>query len=369
MDALATEPDYWPNAEEGGRRVLVDALAARYGGTAYAVVQLARHLALHRKVSDIAVITRQGSIIERGLAAEPHVRCIVLSAASHLELIRRLSWEAMRLPEIVERQRFEVVISMSGMLPRSPRSELVSLLFNPVMFECETVANRIRRWAVRRTNRRARFVAAPSRAMADLVAHEAQRECVVIPLGVDHSVFSPAAADGSELLCVADFYAHKRHDLLLDAWRLLRAPRPRLRLIGNPSVDVETYRAVMAKIEASPERDAIVVEHDVSLDRLVDAYHDARLFVMPSERESFCMPLAEAMACGVPAVARGLRSLRETGGTGARYVEGSDPQQWSAAFEPLLARGQTYQRARALAGAAAARFTWAASAATLASYF
>jgi glycosyltransferase involved in cell wall biosynthesis len=355
-----------PPASGPGRRVLIDALAARFGGTAYTVVHLARQLAQRPEVAAVTVVTRGGSIVETGLAGDAGVTCISLPERARFELIRRVSWEAARLPSVARRERCDVVISMSGMLPRSPGCRLICLLFNPVMYESDGPANVLRRWAVRRTSRRADHLAAPSRYMADLVSASTGRECAVVALGVDHEVFAPAEEAGERILCVADFYAHKRHDLLLDAWLLLPAPRPVLHLVGNPAVDPQAHAALLARIESLPERSSIALEHGISLDRLVDAYHRARVFVMPSERESFCVPLVEAMACGVPGVARGLPSLRETGGTGARYVDGNDSAEWAAAIQRSLDAGVEHDRARQAALEAAARFSWAALAADLA---
>jgi glycosyltransferase involved in cell wall biosynthesis len=179
-----------------------------------------------------------------------------------------------------------------------------------------------------------------------------------MPWGVDHGVFSPAAAPGDEILYVADFYAHKRHDFILDAWLRLPAPRPLLRLVGNPAVDLDTHARLLARIELLPDADSIVLEHHLPLHGLLSAYHNARVFVMPSEHESFCMPLAETMACGVPAIARDIDSLRETGGAGATYIDGDDPDQWAVAIQRLIEDDDAYERARGLAVEAAARFSW-----------
>jgi glycosyltransferase involved in cell wall biosynthesis len=271
--------------------------------------------------------------------------------------MRRVAWEALRLPALVRREGCDVVITMSGLL-RSPRCRLVCLLGNPVMYETQTGANRLRRWFVRRTAQQADFVAAPSRLMADLVSSSLRRRCEVMPWGVDHGVFSPAAAPGDEILYVADFYAHKRHDVILDAWLRLPAPRPLLRLVGNPAVDRDTHARLLARIELLPDADSIVLEHHLPLHGLLSAYHNARVFAMPSEHESFCMPLAETMACGVPAIARDIDSLRETGGAGATYIDGDDPDQWAVAIQRLIEDDDAYERARGLAVEAAARFSW-----------
>jgi glycosyltransferase involved in cell wall biosynthesis len=350
------------------RGILIDALAARYGGTAYAAVQLARHLARSPDVSDVSVVARHGSIVERSLADDGEVKCIALPAASWPELARRTAWEALRLPPLVAREERDVVISMSGMLPRAPGRPVICLLFNPVMYESSTATNALRRWAVRRTAREARYVAAPSRMMAELVTSSIGRECAVVPLGVDHEVFTPLAEAGDEILCVADFYAHKRHDLILDTWLHLRSPRPRLRFVGNPDVDPKAHNELLARIATLPDAQSIVLEYEISLDRLVGAYQSARVLLMASEHESFCMPMVESMACGVPVVARGLPSLRETGGDGAMYVDGNDPVEWAADVQTLVENDEVHQRARNLAVVAAARFSWAAMAQAVAAH-
>jgi glycosyltransferase involved in cell wall biosynthesis len=351
------------------RRILIDALAARYGGTAYAAIQVARHLDRRQEVASVVVLTRRGSIIQRGLSGEHAVKCIVLPPARRLELIRRIAWEGSRLPALTRHHRCDVIISMSGMLPRGLDPRVMCLVSNPVVYERTTPANLVRRWAIRRTARAAEYLAAPSGVMAGLVSASARRPCAVLPWGVNHDAFSPAAEPGEEILCVADFYRHKRHDLLLSAWLQLSAPRPRLRLIGNPNVDPRAYADLLTRIESVPERRSIALESRVSLDRLVRAYRDARVFVMPSEHESFCMPLAESMACGVPVVARDIDSLRETGGDAATYVAGDDPARWAAAVRGLLEDNAAHGRAREQGIRAGARFSWENVAAQLVSQF
>jgi glycosyltransferase involved in cell wall biosynthesis len=356
--STATAVDSFSAAPGRGRRILLDGLAARFGGGAYATVQLARHLASRPEVAAVTVLTRRDSIIEHGLRNEPTVSCRTLVGASHLELIRRMAWQTWCLRPLVVREGHDVLISMSGMLPRAPGCAVVSLLYNPVMFERRSAANAVRRVAVRRTARRAVYVAAPSGAMADLVSAAIGRECAVAALGVDHSIFRPADAPGEEILCVADFYPHKRHELLLDAWLHLGEARPRLRLIGNPAVAPRAYAALVSRIKALSAASAIVLEHRISLDRLVAAYQRARVFVMASEQESFSMPLLESMACGVPPVVRALPSLRDTGGDGARYVDGDDAASWAEALRALIDDDDEYERARIAALQRASHFSW-----------
>jgi D-inositol-3-phosphate glycosyltransferase len=289
-----------------------------------------------------------------------------LPAPRHVELIHRITWEAFGLPALVRCDQYDVIISMSGILPRSPGCRLFCLIGNPVMYEAGTPANLLRQWAARRTARKAEYLAAPSRDMADMVSASVGQPCVVLPWGVDHSIFSPAASPGDEILCVADFKAYKRHDLVIEAWLRLRAPRPPLRFVGNPDVDRQAHARLVTRINTLPESESVRMEYRVPHERMPDIYRRARVFVMASEHESFCMPLAESMACGVPAVARGIRSLRETGGAGAMYLDGDDPDEWAAIVTRMIEDNGEHDRARKLAMRAAARFSWEGFASELA---
>jgi D-inositol-3-phosphate glycosyltransferase len=194
--------------------------------------------------------------------------------------------------------------------------------------------------------------------MADLVEDAVGRRPEVVPRGVDHARFRPRAQTGSDLLYVADFYRHKRHDVLLDAWAALPSPRPRLRLIGDPTVDRSWHREVTSRAARYRELGEIAFESGLSPDEVAGAYRGARLFAVASEQESFCLPLLEAQASGVPAVARDLPVLRETGGEGTTYVSGHEPRAWAAAMLRLLTDEGAWTMARAEGLEHARGFSW-----------
>ena len=352
-----------PPATSVNCKLVVDALAARSGGTAYAAVQVARALAQHHPCEVLAV-TRRGSLVAVGLTPRGRLRLHTLRRGRRLELLRRVLWEALALPGMT--RDATALVSWSGMLPRRIQAPLVCYLANPVMFEQHRLEHRIRRWAVRRTAHEAAHVLVPTAAMAATVEPVVARTPHVVPLGVDHERFSPAAAPGSELLCVADQYAHKRHDVVLAAWRELPAPRPTLRLVGAAVVDRAANRRIVETVGSLRTYGTIVVESDLSLGELVDAYRRARVFVLASEHESFSMPLLEAQACGVPCVVRDLPALRETGGDGTAYVQGDDPRTWATAIESLLQDEPRHGRARETAVAHAAQYSWERTAAAIA---
>jgi glycosyltransferase involved in cell wall biosynthesis len=70
-------------------------------------------------------------------------------------------------------------------------------------------------------------------------------------------------------------------------------------------------------IEELGLRDAVTLAGSVSGAALEAYYRAADVFVMASDHEGFCVPLAEAMGHGVPIVAYGVTAVPETvGGVG-----------------------------------------------------
>ena len=339
-------------------RIVIDALAARFGGAAYSVIQVAHGLAQDPAVRGVALVARRDSMVWAGVPRSPRLDLIELPPAGAGELWKRAAWEAVRLPQLLDQER-TALLHWAGTLPRRVACPTVCYLANPVVFLNGGRMNAIRRLAVRRTAGWAAGLLVPTRGMGELVEAETGRACVVVPHGVDHERFRPAGAPGDEVLAVADFYPHKRHEVLLAAWAALPAPRPVLRLIGDRTVDTDHGERVMEEVERFRHLGRIEVQSGLGLHQLVDAYHRARVMVITSDRESFSMPLLEALACGVPAVVRDLASLHETGGPETTYVHGDDPNRWATAVEALFIDDEEHRR-RAKAGMRhAATYSWA----------
>lgn len=346
------------------RRIVVDALAARFGGNAEAAIQVARCLSADPLIGEVIVVTRAGSIVADGVQSGNRLRVIELRAGKHLELARRLSWEAAALPRLVAAQG-SAVLSWSGMLPRRLSAPTVCYLGNSLVFQGQSRQDQLRRWAVGRTARMGAHLAVPSAAMSDLAAEILGRPPHVVALGVDHERFRPAVRPGDEVLCVADFYAHKRHELLLAAWAALPPPRPTLRLLGDRRVDPANARDVERTITSLRGLGTIIAPARVRHEDVVAAYHRARVLVVPSERESFLMPLLEAQACGVPGVVRDMPTLRETGGRGTTYVTADDPAAWAEAISRLIRDEEEHARARNEGHVHSLTYSWHRTAAGL----
>jgi glycosyltransferase involved in cell wall biosynthesis len=347
-------------------KIVVDALAARFGGTAYMAAQIASALSAREDVEHVWMLVTEGSVADTALRPRPKLTRVSAKIGGRLNLVRRAAWEAVRLPRLIDEQAIDRVLTVSGMLPRHLRCSLVVHLTNPIAYERGGLSNRLRRTVIRRTVRRADALVVPTRAMANLVAADTGLQPIALPLGVDHRVFAPSGHLGEELLYVSDFYAHKRHDIAIDAWLMLDEPRPKLRFIGDPAVDPANFASVVAHARAADGGfGRVLVEGRVPLRKLIEAYARAAIFLMPSEHESFSMPLAEALACGVPAVVRDCSTLRETGAAGALFVASDDAGEWAEALASLIRDSSARHELRELAIRHAERFSWETVAAAL----
>jgi glycosyltransferase involved in cell wall biosynthesis len=126
------------------------------------------------------------------------------------------------------------------------------------------------------------------------------------------------------VLFVGQLLPHKRPDLLVAVHHVLVThfdPRTQLRVIG-PS-RLERYAPAVRRM-AEDLRLAIDFAGAVAQDVLERSYRDAHVMLTLSEHEGFCVPVVEAMATGLPVVARRFAALPETLGDAALLLDPDD---------------------------------------------
>jgi len=132
---------------------------------------------------------------------------------------------------------------------------------------------------------------------------------VVVPLGVDTTVFSCDPSEAGErrdpeILFVGRVMAWKGLELLVRAMAEVRARHPMasLRIVG-PHSDLDhaaALRRLAAKVGVA---DRLLMDGPVDHVELPATYRRASLCVLPSTHEGFGMVVPEALACGTPVVA------------------------------------------------------------------
>lgn len=126
------------------------------------------------------------------------------------------------------------------------------------------------------------------------------------------------------LLFVGRLAPNKRVPVLVEALARLTdvAPPVHAVLIGDTG-DIYQHEANRCQARAAElgVADRLHILGQLSDQRLRDAYRSADVFVMPSRHEGFCIPVIEAMACGVPVVAARAAALMETvAGAGLTFI-------------------------------------------------
>ena len=225
------------------------------------------------------------------------------------------------------------------MVPRLPRTPLVATIHDAIPIAHPEWANprlrRIKNWLLRSCASCADLVIAVSEAaVPELVEHYRipPARIRVVPLGVDARWFvrpddalirqtlaSRALAPGY-FLHVGTLQPRKNLDALVSAYEQLpptvRSQR-QLVLVGKYGWGAH---ALQARLEALRARGRIVWLDYVGRDELQALYWSAGVFVFPSLAEGFGLPLLEALAVGLPAIASDLPVLREVAQYHAEFV-------------------------------------------------
>jgi glycosyltransferase involved in cell wall biosynthesis len=221
--------------------------------------------------------------------------------------------------------------------------------------------------------RRAGLVACPTQATADEVIALGLAEPGRVVLAPYAAETADVTADDSwiasnllassaqhiDVLHVGSTIPRKRLDLLLEAFACIasRYPAARLVRVGGPFTPEQAIHAARLGIAGR-----VLVLPFLSRGTLHAVYQRAALLLLTSDREGFGLPVVEALAAGLPVLARDLPVLREVAGGAAVFVKGTDPREWAHAAGLLLderATAPAAWRARVETGRGrAAQFSW-----------
>ncbi len=131
-------------------------------------------------------------------------------------------------------------------------------------------------------------------------------------------------------LFISTIEPRKNHLLLLNVWRRMveqmgeRAPQ--LMLIGRRGWENENVIDILERSVAL--RGHVIEEPSVDDRRLAQLSAGARAVLLPSFAEGYGMPVAEALAAGVPVIASDLPALREVGRDVPEYLDPIDGLGW-----------------------------------------
>jgi len=201
----------------------------------------------------------------------------------------------------------------------------------------------------------------------------------VVYNGYDKAIFNDEAADPdrrksllSRLRLDKPYILHhgviqprKNLKRLIEAWRLLCSRNPNLEfdlvLAGPRGWEYNDILAAASNGAATSRRVVFPgVLDDPDLAMLIKG---ASLVVMPSLYEGFCLPMVEAMACGVPTIASNNSCLPEISGGVLRYFDPLSIDEMAACMEQALEDDALRQRLIQEGKKRASYFDWATCAA------
>jgi glycosyltransferase involved in cell wall biosynthesis len=190
--------------------------------------------------------------------------------------------------------------------------------------------------------------------------------------GLDHAVFKPLPREA----CAAAFpeLAHlsQTHRLVLHVGTnierknlptLLRAIAHLKRKGQTPVKLLKVGHSLREDGFTQMIRDLGIEEEVIELGkpaRLTEIYNLVDVLSFPSLYEGFGRPTLEAQACGLPCVLADSSCMKEVGGDGALYHEGTNHEQLAAHLETVLCHPDVRENLVRLGFENAARFTWEA---------
>jgi len=321
------------------------------------------------------------------LAAEPWADSVRLVTHPLLGLRgARALGEALLLDFFARTRRCDLLHSVALTAPIRPHVPSVVMVADVTWLREPAAVPRLTRmlWKalVIPAARRARRLIAISEAARDEIAEDFRvplERIDVIPLGPgtngtvkptgEHELRSRLGLGaGPVVLAVSAFLAHKNVERLVEATAAMRAEFPKATLV-LPGNWTPLQDEVRARADALGLRDAVVMPGWVDAADLEGLYRLASVFVLPSRREGFGLPVLEAMCRGVPVACSRASAVPEVAGDAAAYFDPESTPEIAAAVTGILRDPEYAEELAAKGKRRAAVFTWRRAAeGTLASF-
>jgi glycosyltransferase involved in cell wall biosynthesis len=169
-------------------------------------------------------------------------------------------------------------------------------------------------------------------------------QVVTIPLGLlqapasaHHEVLDRLALRGKDfLLYPANFWPHKNHRALFEAFRIYRQAHldsdVKLVCTGAPNALMQSLKTLAESLLPSG---SVVFAGYLASEELAALFEACQALIFPSLYEGFGMPVLEAMARGKPVLCSNVTSLPEVAGDAAIYFDPTDPRLIAEAINVL----------------------------------
>jgi glycosyltransferase involved in cell wall biosynthesis len=338
------------------RRVVVDLHVADRAGMEHTgvgryAIESTRALCAARPSWDVIVLTARPGLVPEPNARHVESRLPIERPWARAAWLHGLSWAQ------TFRARDAVWVATAFTLPLWRRGPSIVTIHDLVPLEHrETYSGAISaryasaatRWSARHAD--AVICGSPYTAQRIVARLGARPERVhVVPYGVAAAFrdVPRREADPPFALFVGTFEPRKGLDTLAEAARRLGADVP-IVLAGKPG---------WGKMEIQCTNGVRVIEapDDAALREL---YATAAVLVLPSRAEGFGLPVAEAMAAGLPVICSDLPAITGFAGDAPRYVPVGDAEALATTLREVLGDAELRQRMAARGRAQAQGLRW-----------
>jgi len=256
----------------------------------------------------------------------------------------RIVWEQTVLPVEARRYRLDVLFNPGFTSPLLAPCPCVTVFHDlqhyrhPEYFRWFDLPFwKLLLWVSARRSRR--LIAVSDATRADLVSvyRLSPERISVVNHGVDPEFF---ALDRSRtepfVLCVSTLHPHKNLDRLVRAHA--RAKRDWcLTIVGMRGFFAKQLEQLIADLGVA---DSVRLTGWIPRDELLQLYAQSRAFVFPSTFEGFGMPVAEALAAGIPVTCSDIPALREVAGDAALFFDPLNEESIAGALDRIFSDEQ-----------------------------
>lgn len=162
----------------------------------------------------------------------------------------------------------------------------------------------------------------------------------IIPNGIDlPEGFQKQVNESKTVLFLGRIHPIKGLAMLLEAWAKLESSFPdwQLKIVGPDNVG---HLSELQELQSKLSLQRVVFISAVYEQQKWQEYHNADLFVLPSYSENFAMSVAEALACGVPAVVSKGAPWQELDTYNAGCWVDTDSSSFATALQNMMQKSQ-----------------------------
>lgn len=313
----------------------------------------------------------------------PNFKVVELSAPGGYPV-----WEQWALPRAARREGCDLLHCTSNTGPLRSRVPLMVTLHDIIYMEQLSLFQKGSTWYQRLGNVYRRFVVPPvlRRSKCVITVSDFEKDRINAFFGLKPGKLT-AVYNGVS----PHFKKVTDPDALLNARQTYQLPEPFFFFLGNTAPKKNTPGVLKAFADFNAkqkaphylvmldfeERKLQQILNDIGHPQLREYIHltgyvpnaelpaiisQAKIFLYPSLRESFGIPILEGMACGVPVITSNTSSMPEVAGGQALLVNPHQPAEITAAIEHLLADEGLYQSLSEGGPKRAAQFSWRAMA-------